>query len=154
LSFDPQLETLMTPENTHPSKREVGEAAEQRALAFLQERGLRLIEANYYCRQGEVDLIMEEGEDLVFVEVRYRADTRFSHPFETIGPEKQRRIAAAARHYLAARAVEDRSIRFDTVAVIGPGERPAIEHVRDGFRPERRDPAVSGKIHRKKMRWR
>ena len=144
----------MTPDPTHPSKRAVGEAAEKRALAFLEASGLRLVEANYYCRSGEVDLIMEEGEDLVFVEVRYRADTHSGHPFETIGQKKQRRIAAAARHYLTVRNVGERPIRFDTVAVIGPGDSPTIEHVRDGFRPERRDPTASARMQRKKMRWR
>ncbi len=109
-----------------------GRSAEDAALAYLQGRGLRLIERNYRCRLGEIDLIMGDGAGLVFIEVRYRASERFGGALESVDARKRARIVAAASHYMASREV-DRPARFDVVA-IGPGAgRLAIQWVKDAF---------------------
>jgi putative endonuclease len=96
-----------------------GRQAELEALAFLQARGLRLIESNYRCRAGEIDLIMTDGEALVFVEVRMRVNRRFGGAVASVTPAKQRRLCAAARHYLLTRGEPDGPMRFDVVALEG-----------------------------------
>jgi putative endonuclease len=96
-----------------------GRRAELEALAFLQARGLRLIESNYRCRAGEIDLIMADGETLVFVEVRMRVNRRFGGAAASVTPAKQRRLCAAARHYLLNRGEPDGPMRFDVVALEG-----------------------------------
>ena len=95
---------------------ERGDAAEARALAWLQARGLRCLARNYRCRQGEIDLIMQDGDTVVFVEVRSRASNAFGGAGASIGAIKQRRIVFAARHYLLRMSVPP-PCRFDVVLV-------------------------------------
>jgi putative endonuclease len=97
-----------------------GTAAEDRGLAWLEAQGLRLVERNFRCRVGEIDLVMRDGATTVFVEVRLRSAPGFGSAAETVSWAKQRRLSAAARHYLqrhpdAAR----RPCRFDVLAITG-----------------------------------
>jgi putative endonuclease len=77
-----------------------GHEAEQAALHYLQQQGLKLIAQNYRCRHGEIDLIMRDGEVVVFTEVRLRRSNAFGGGLASVDGHKQRRILAAARHYL------------------------------------------------------
>lgn len=98
----------------------IGSAAEDRALRLLLAHGLTLIGRNFRCRVGEIDLIMEDGPSVVFVEVRYRSDRRHGSAAETISAPKQRRFIAAARRYLQQHPAAARSpCRFDVVAITG-----------------------------------
>lgn len=106
-----------------------GEDFERQACVYLTDRGLRLRERNYRCRNGEIDLIMLDGQTLVFVEVRYRNNARFGGAAASVDAGKRRRLTAAALHYLQ-RHAHDAPARFDVVAM-GPGER--IEWIRDAF---------------------
>jgi putative endonuclease len=84
--------------------KETGDCAERIAERFLIKRGLTLIARNYRCRFGEIDLVMQEREALVFVEVRLRRTHKgndFGGPAASITPVKQARIIAAAQHYLS-----------------------------------------------------
>ena len=101
-----------------------GRLGEQIAASLLEERGYRLIERYYRIKQGEIDLVAEDGAVLCFVEVRSRRHAELGHPLETIGPQKQRRLISAARHYLATRAVVERAVRFDVVSIV---YEPALE---------------------------
>ncbi len=99
----------------------IGHAKEQQARAYLEAQGLQQIVNNYRCRFGEIDLIMREGDTLVFVEVRFRSSDRFGTSAETVGLRKQRRLIAAAEHYLQ-RHPSCMRCRFDVLA-LGPGEQ-------------------------------
>jgi putative endonuclease len=101
-----------------------GNRAEQTAATFLQQQGYRVLERNYRCRRGEIDIVAEEGEVLCFVEVRSTESRAFGDPLETIGEAKQARIIRAARHYLATRRVGDRQVRFDVVGIV---YQPSLE---------------------------
>lgn len=84
--------------------KQTGDSAERIAEAFLIRRGLSLVTRNYRCRFGEIDLVMQQGETLVFVEVRLRRNQKgndFGGPAASITPTKQARLIAAAQHYLA-----------------------------------------------------
>lgn len=106
-----------------------GADAEDAALAFLRGQGLRLLARNYRCRFGEIDLIMNEGNTLVFVEVRMRKNAGFGSAAESITARKQKRIIAAARHYLAqVQAVPN--CRFDAVLLCADDP---VEWIRDAF---------------------
>lgn len=101
-----------------------GEIAEHHALQYLQARQLKLVEKNYRCGLGEIDLIMEHGEALVFVEVRFRKNRAFGSAAETVTPAKQTKVRAAARHYLMSKGIgESRPMRFDIVAIDGAPNR-------------------------------
>lgn len=79
----------------------VGAAAEALAAAYLQLRGLRLLDRNVRCGGGEIDLIARAGEWLLFVEVRFRSTVRFGAPWESVSGRKGRAVARAARAFLA-----------------------------------------------------
>ncbi|RMF95541.1 MAG: YraN family protein [Gammaproteobacteria bacterium] len=111
-----------------------GRRAEQLALAFLRRRGLRLVARNFSCRLGEIDLIMRAGACLVFVEIRYRRDSRRMTPAETIGPAKQRRILRTAQYFLQCHPrYAALALRFDLVALSGPLERVTLSWQRGIF---------------------
>jgi putative endonuclease len=94
-----------------------GQRAEDRALAFLQRRGLRLVERNWRCRGGEIDLIMLERQVRVFVEVRQRSRTDFGGALASITPEKCRRLQLAATLYLQCQGLNQADCRFDAVVI-------------------------------------
>ena len=91
-----------------------GAAAEGLAARFLAARGLVIVQRNYRCRGGEIDLIVRDGETLVFVEVRLRHNRAFGTAAESITAAKRRRLRLAARHYLA-RLGREPPCRFDAV---------------------------------------
>lgn len=82
------------------STRERGATAEAAARAHLQRRGLVLLENNYRCRWGEIDLIMRDDNAVVFVEVRYRSHSRFGGALASVDHRKQRKLIRTAQHYL------------------------------------------------------
>lgn len=95
-----------------------GKAAELAAKRYLCGQQLAFIESNYTCRQGEIDLIMREGKQWVFIEVKYRKNCLFGYGYEHVTRQKQQRIIKAARHYLHIhRLTEKVSCRFDVVSV-------------------------------------
>ncbi|WP_207787843.1 YraN family protein [Candidatus Thiosymbion oneisti] len=106
-----------------------GGDTERLACTYLQAEGLRLLEPNYRCRRGEIDLVMREGDTLVFVEVRFRASSRFGTPAETVNIHKQHRLAAAAAHYLRYHPTK-LACRFDVIAVSGNNH---INWIRNAF---------------------
>lgn len=113
-------------------RRRAGDRAEDRALAHLELHGLELLTRNYRCRLGEIDLVMLDRGALVLAEVRYRARASYGGALASVGPRKQRRLIAAARHLLMQRPQLARlPARFDVIAV-GP-EEGEIEWVRDAF---------------------
>jgi putative endonuclease len=91
-----------------------GEAAEALAAAYLEEQGLRILERNYRCRMGEIDLVATDRGTVVFVEVRLRRNDRFGGAAASITSAKQARLTAAAGRYLA-RAGRHLPCRFDAV---------------------------------------
>jgi putative endonuclease len=112
---------------------QIGAAAEEQAKAYLEAQGLSLAERNYRCRQGEIDLIMQDRETLVFVEVRYRKHSHFGGAESSITRGKQRRIIMAASHFL--QSMKGRNIppcRFDVLAIEGK-EPQNIHWIKDAF---------------------
>lgn len=112
------------------NKRTTGSCYETKAAAFLTGQGFELLEQNFYCRQGEIDIIAKDGRYLVFVEVKYRKDGMSGDPAEAVDERKQRRILHAARYYLLSHGYpEDTACRFDVVAILGE----EIRLYRDAF---------------------
>ncbi len=114
---------------------DLGRFGEDAAEGFLRAKGMGCLARRFRIRRGEVDLVMESGELLVFVEVKTRHDSRFGRPAESVSPEKRRRLARAAEAFLAERNAFDRPCRFDVVEVepdLSGGWR--IVHIADAFR--------------------
>ncbi|HEY7985499.1 MAG TPA: YraN family protein [Methylophilaceae bacterium] len=106
-----------------------GAAAEQLVSEYLQRNGLQLIESNFLCRFGEIDLILHDGTTLVFVEVRLRTNPHFGGAVGSITSAKQGRIIRAAQIYLQQQSRE-MACRFDVVVL--DGERN-IEWIKNAF---------------------
>lgn len=83
------------------AKRATGDAFEAKALDFLERAGLRLVAKNWSCRAGEIDLVMRDGETLVFVEVRKRSSLRFGGALQSIDAGKSKRLTLAVDAYLS-----------------------------------------------------
>jgi putative endonuclease len=112
------------------AKDELGRRGEQLAERHLLARGYRLVERNWRCRQGEIDLVVRDGDALVFVEVKTRSGVAFGHPFEAITPQKLARLRRLAVEWCAVHPGERGRIRIDAVAVLAPrGATPTIEHL-------------------------
>lgn len=107
----------------------LGREAENRALRFLQRHGLRLVERNWRCRGGELDLIMLDGETWVFVEVRHRSHTAFGGAAASLGPAKCRRLLHAAALFLQARGLAHPPCRFDAVLSSADGTLQWLKNV-------------------------
>ena len=108
-----------------------GASAEAEATRLLRAHGYQIVERNFRCRAGELDLIARDRGVLVFVEVRSRADADHGHAAEMVHAHKQRQVARVAEHYLAMRDPEYDEVRFDVVAITG-GE---AELIQDAWRP-------------------
>jgi len=112
----------------------LGQKGEKLAAGLLKKEGYRILEYNYRGRLGEVDMIAEDGDCLVFVEVKTRRSLVCGHPLESIDLRKQRQLIKVAREYLAQKGDEERFCRFDAVSVLqGNGEQPRLELVKNAF---------------------
>jgi len=107
-----------------------GLAAEALAAAFLQKNGLKLIEKNFRCAYGEIDLIMRDGKTLVFIEVRLRSSAVFGGAAMSINPSKQQKLRRTAELYLQAHG--DSACRFDAV-LMSKVDSSAVEWIQDAF---------------------
>ena len=117
--------------------RTVGFDAEQLARQYLHRQGLTQVSQNFQSRLGEIDLIMQDKDCLIFVEVRYRASNRFSRASLTVDIHKQRKLIRTAALFLAKQSQYANSVcRFDVVAIDADdqGEK-TIEWIKDAFRP-------------------
>lgn len=102
------------------NKRAVGSEKEETAAQFLAAQGYRILERNFRCRTGEIDLIAQDGEYLVFLEVKYRSGNEMGLPEEAVTFQKQRTISRVALYYLTTkRHRTDVPCRFDVVAIAG-----------------------------------
>lgn len=114
------------------SARHTGEQAENRACEYLQQQGLTTLTRNYHCPRGELDIIMEDGETIVFVEVRFRNNNRFGSAAESITKTKQDKVMTTALYYLQAfPEYADRPIRFDVVAM--DKQQTEIDWIKNAF---------------------
>ena len=101
----------------------LGAEGEARVAGFLEARGWKVLERNWRCRYGELDLVAEDGGTLVFVEVKARSSRRRGSPEEAVDAAKQARLSRIAGEYLAAHGALERTCRFDVVAVEDGGLR-------------------------------
>jgi putative endonuclease len=111
-----------------------GDAAEDAAWRLLEAQGCGLLARNYRCRLGEIDLVVRDGESLVFVEVRARRDDAHGGAAASVGRAKQRRLVAAARHFLMTHPRAARlPARFDVVTLSGPAGNEDARWIRAAF---------------------
>lgn len=98
------------------SSAALGRLAEQQAGLLVQKNGYRIIERNYRCRLGELDIIALKEQQLVFIEVRHRSKPQFGSGLESVDPHKQQRLIAAAQHFLSRGKYPHHHCRFDIIS--------------------------------------
>jgi len=112
----------------------LGELGESIAVTFLQGAGFSIVEKNFRCVCGEIDVVAREGRTIVFVEVKCRKNMNYGPPQLAVTPFKQRQISKAALVWLSKRRLYDAEARFDVVAiVVHEHDLPNIEHIRNAF---------------------
>lgn len=128
-----------SPSQTAPlpdDKRGVGSLGEDLAADFLAAAGFRILERNFRCKGGEVDIVAHDprNKSLVFVEVKTRRDLSYGAPQLAVTPFKQRQISKAALTWLAKKKMIDSSARFDVIAIVLSGDgRHKIDHIVNAF---------------------
>lgn len=122
------------------TSREVAGWGEAEAARYLRRLGWEIVETNWHCRYGEIDLIARQGKSLVFVEVKTRRSRSFGLPEEAMTPSKRQRILRSAWTYLEANGLQRADWRVDVIAIEGrPGFPPKrLDHYRDAL-PEEPD---------------
>jgi putative endonuclease len=107
---------------------------ERVAVRALTDAGLLVLDRNWRCRDGELDVVARDGDALVFCEVKTRRGTGFGHPAEAVTPAKRRRLRMLARAWLAENDHHAPDLRFDVVGVHVPASGPArVTHLRNAF---------------------
>jgi putative endonuclease len=113
---------------------ELGSLGEHLAVTYLTDVGLRVLDRNWRCREGELDIVARDGAALVFCEVKTRRGIGFGHPVEAVTATKQRRLRTLAQRWLAAHDEHAPELRFDVVGVlVRPGRPALVTHLRAAF---------------------
>lgn len=115
-------------------KQTIGKNSEDYACHFLQTNGLQLIERNFRCRFGEIDLIMQENDSMVFVEVRTRNRTDYGNALESISRSKQRKVIRTAAYFLQQQKLYDKiACRFDVISLQNHADETTLEWIKNAF---------------------
>ena len=101
------------------NNRKTGSSYERIAGEYLKLQGYEILEYNFRCRMGEIDIIAKDGEYLVFCEVKYRQNARKGNPLDAVTPEKQKKISQTALYYVTTRYKREVACRFDVIGILG-----------------------------------
>jgi putative endonuclease len=113
---------------------DLGARGEQIAAVYLSDLGMQVLDRNWRCREGELDIVARDRDAMVFCEVKTRRGLGFGHPVEAVTAVKQRRLRTLAHRWLAAHEEHAPDVRFDVVGVLVRPDRPAlVTHFRGAF---------------------
>ena len=116
------------------NSNETGQRAEDSACDYLKIQGLSLVERNYCCPRGEIDLIMKDNGTTIFIEVRFRRNTRYGSGAESVDQRKQKKLLAAAAHYLQKNPKAARGpCRFDVISLTANNGEQQLDWIPDAF---------------------
>ena len=110
----------------------LGPRGEEIAVRHLKAKGCKILHRNYRTPLGEADIIVKDGEMLVFVEVKARSSDAFGQPFEAVNHRKQEKLKKIALYYLKHQQIES-PVRFDIVSIISRNGRDEVEHIEEAF---------------------
>ncbi|MFN3966325.1 MAG: YraN family protein [Endomicrobiia bacterium] len=110
-------------------RQEIGKKGENKAIDFLKKKGYQILETNYRTRFGEIDIIAEENNDIVFIEVKTRTNYSFGAPQLAVDLRKQKKIIKTALNYIKTKNILNKNFRFDVVAQIDNN----IELIKNAF---------------------
>jgi putative endonuclease len=111
----------------------LGKDGEQIAVKYLKSNGFKILDTNFRCAIGEIDIVAKEKDIIVFIEVKTRQSDTFTEPFESVGKRKQAKIKDLAEHYMQDKDYLDCDIRFDVLSITAKDKDTKIEHIKDAF---------------------
>lgn len=111
----------------------LGQQGEAFAVSYLKGLKFKILQTNYRCRCGEIDIIARDGKVLVFVEVKARRGTSYGPPQLSVTPFKQRQISKTALTYLLQNRLMEENARFDVIALVFRSHEPEVTHIKDAF---------------------
>lgn len=112
-------------------RKEIGKWGENLACKYLEEKNYRIIEKNFLCRQGEIDIIAEDRQkkEIVFLEVKTRSNFKYGNPAQAVNRQKQEHIKQVARYYIYKKQISHMGIRFDVIEVYLRKQNCKINHI-------------------------
>ena len=111
-------------------RHEIGKIGEDLAVKFLENSNFKILERNFECRQGEIDIIALDKNELVFLEVKTRTNIKYGKPAEAVDKTKQKHLTKAVQYYLYSRHLENRFVRIDVIEVYIYEHKYRINHIK------------------------
>ncbi len=111
-------------------RHELGKEGEEYATKYLQNKGYKIIQRNFECKQGEIDIIAKEKEEYVFIEVKTRQNFHYGRPAEAVTQEKQKHIWKATKYYIYLHHLENKYIRFDVIEIYKNKNKFYLNHIK------------------------
>lgn len=108
----------------------IGKNGEDAAVKYLESKGYRIIERNFLCRQGEIDIIALDEKYIVFVEIKARTSTKYGLPSESVTETKKKHMIRAIQYYLYKRHLEEANIRIDAIEVYVNDDKYEFNHIK------------------------
>ena len=108
----------------------LGKEGEDVAVQYLREHGYKILERNFSCRQGEIDIIGTDGQYIIFFEIKSRSNIKYGLPAESVTKKKIEHILKTAKYYLYKENIEERSIRIDVIEVFIKNGTNEINHIK------------------------
>ncbi len=115
------------------ARKQIGARGEEKAVRYLAGKGYKIIDQNFKCRIGELDIIAMEGQTLVIIEVKTRSNLSYGLPCEAITAEKKRHILRTLRYYIMIHRLEDLDLRIDVIEILSTEEGAYIHHIKDAI---------------------
>lgn len=112
------------------SKKDFGRSGENIAEKYLLNNNYEIIKKNFFCRQGEIDIIAKNNEYIIFIEVKSRSGVLYGNPAEAVGGVKKKHLFNVAKYYLFKNGLEDSYIRFDVIEVLLSKGRFEVNHIK------------------------
>jgi putative endonuclease len=115
------------------ARGQLGVDGEDAAVAYLEANGYRIVERNFRCERGELDIVAERAGTIIFCEVKTRSTDRWGHPSEAVNHQKRARIRRLAAHWLLERGARPAAVRFDVISSVAHGASHRLTHIEDAF---------------------
>ena len=119
-------------------KKQVGNKGESLAENYIKRKGYKIIQRNYRCRLGEIDIIAKDDDTIVFIEVRTKQNENFGSPQDSVTSTKISKISKTALRFIQEKNLSGFSYRFDFIAITFSQGKPNIEHIENAFMPNGR----------------
>ncbi len=117
------------------SSREKGNQAENIAVQFLEDKGYKILQRNWYFHHYELDVIAQKDDILAVIEIKSLVRTTFQEPYQAVNSNKQKMILVAANAYIRQHHI-DNEVRFDIISILLEKKKPIIEHIENAFYPK------------------